>query len=350
MIERQGMERKLWYYKNLLSMVIILFMCLLFVYPVFADNYEYFPTRVTLVESPHINNKGVIAGKACDKSIVSENDCETTGFTYSNGTYTSINLPSQYDDAYINGFNNDGIIIGYGHNSTTGNHDGFIYSNGTYAIFENTAFNGINDNGVILGRSSSGAFTYSNGAYTYINQPSSSDIRNLLYKGINNDGVIVGWGEKWNPVYGGAVGFTYSNGNYTYIDLPSGYIYGEFTGINDSGVIAGDIFDPAPENEHTRSFTYSNGTFTIIDLPSGSIFGSSNAFSINNEGVVAGEIWKDDGTDNYRTYYGMYTYNNGNYNIVLPDRARPTVPEPATMLLLGLGLMGVAGVRRKMKK
>jgi len=37
-------------------------------------------------------------------------------------------------------------------------------------------------------------------------------------------------------------------------------------------------------------------------------------------------------------------------NVSIAPGGNSSVPEPASMLLVGLGLMGLAGVRRKMRK
>jgi len=181
---------------------------------------------------------------------------------------------------------------------------------------------GINNSGDIVGlyhdATGGHGFLYVGGSFTPTDVPGSS----LTYAyGINNSGNIVGYYS--GTTGGGYQGFLDVGGNFTTINVP-GAINTYAYGINDSGDIVG-VYSDAGGAEH--GFLYAGGNFTTVDVPGSTL---TRAFGINDSGDIVG------------TYNDVMDAMSVGHGFV----ASP-VPEPATMLLLASGMMGLAGLRKK---
>jgi probable HAF family extracellular repeat protein len=83
-----------------------------------------------------INDRGQIVGSVSDPLLNSSTGSNSsTGFVYSGGVATILNIPGATGEAGAFGINNAGQIVGVSIDAATGNKNSFVYSGGVYAPF-----------------------------------------------------------------------------------------------------------------------------------------------------------------------------------------------------------------------
>jgi uncharacterized membrane protein len=298
-------------------------------------------------------------------------------------TFTTIDFPpaiSSNNSIFPFGINNAGQIVGYyGLPVPFAPTFGFLKDGPTFTTIDPpdtthaTVALGINNAGQIVGSFANATgghgFLKDGATFTTIDDPRAT--RSTQAAGINDAGQIVGnFIDAMGSGDTGIHGFLKDGETFTTIDVP-GAIYTNAVAINDAGQIVGNFF---VANE-THGFLKDNATFTMVDGPALRIPGTYfNVGGINNAGQIVGTFsdatglhgFLQEGTNSATVttidhpdalstevlgindagqIVGRFVDATGIHEFVATPV--PQVPEPATWLQFGLGLVGVVWWRRR---
>ena len=247
-----------------------------------------------------------------------DNSAHVCGFSYNGTTWTKLIAPGE--DTYVYGIQGNNIVGCYDSGSLE---YGCLYNGSTWSTLKapnskETCALGIY-NGTIIGYYSDPdyfakkhGFIYKDSTWTTLNAPGATD---TYARSIDGDTIVGYYRDNYETYHG----FIYDGTNYNILDMP-GASQTIISGISGGKIIGRYILE---EGGPSISFIYEGATWTTINNP----YAPDQSIYVN--GIDGDNI------------VGMY-YDSDNqmHGFVY------TIPEPATLLLLGLGAAIVSRRRR----